>query len=589
MRAYGLRLTAYAKPLAIINAVILLSGAALVAQAPPRDQVRSVSVGTAEISGSVVTATDPAQPVRRAVVSLTRSGTEDTRTAITDERGQFAFSALPAGRYTLGAKKDPLLYFEYGAPKIGQPGSAIALADGQRFVARPMALTPGAVIAGRVTDRNGRGIAKVLVRATGVLVVAGERRERITGGSASTNPHGEYRIFGLSPGDYVVHASAGGLETVVTPAELAWVSKPEGPAPPGGRAATAAMTMYPGTMEESAAQVITLAAGEQRLGLDFPVQYVPVARVTLNITGVDGLPARGGTITQTPKRISSFNTAGTFRQPLGVSNVFTSVTPGDYVYYVRSDSRPIDASGQRVGAATPSQIVWGLAETTVAGEDVTLNIRLQPALSISGRIEFRSATGAGTKGDPTRVTVRAEHSGSVLSNVVLGIGRPDGTFAVDGLIPGASRLFGVITGEASNTWFVRSVMLGDRDLLDEPLEVGSVDASNIVVIVTDAQTQITGTLTDAAGQPAPLYVLLFPTDRAYWKPVSRRIAFSRANDAGRYEINVLPPGEYYLVALTEVDLQLRSEPSYLEQFLPLAMKIKLGEGEKKTQNLQRAK
>jgi hypothetical protein len=143
-----------------------------------------------------------------------------------------------------------------------------------------------------------------------------------------------------------------------------------------------------------------------------------------------------------------------------------------------------------------------------------------------------------------------------------------------------------ISGEASTTWFPRSAMLDGVDLLDEPLQVGSGGTSNIVVTFTDTRTQVAGTLTDAAGQPAPLYMLLFPVDRAHWKNGSRRIAFSRANDAGRYEINGVPPGEYYLCALTEIDLQLRFEPTYLEQLLPVVIKVTLAEGERKQQNLQ---
>jgi hypothetical protein len=102
--------------------------------------------------------------------------------------------------------------------------------------------------------------------------------------------------------------------------------------------------------------------------------------------------------------------------------------------------------------------------------------------------------------------------------------------------------------------------------------------------------QVSGALLDANGQPAPqLYVFMFSTDRAHWTNGARRIRSVRATDAGRYEIGGLPPGEYYVCALTELDTMLRFQPEYLEQLIGASIKITLADGEKKIQNLRLAR
>ena len=60
----------------------------------------------------------------------------------------------------------------------------------------------------------------------------------------------------------------------------------------------------------------------------------------------------------------------------------------------------------------------------------------------------------------------------------------------------------------------------------------------------------------------------------------------RASDNGTYLITDLPAGEYFLCAAVEIDRQLMFEPEYLQQLIPLSLKITLGEGEKKVQSLQ---
>jgi hypothetical protein len=579
---------------ALVLACAALSVATvLIAQQPARDQPKFATFGSASITGVVVDDQNQA-PLRRATLSLSRTGVDDVRIVATEHDGRFVFDRLPAGSFTLSASKGAYVSMNYGAPKPGMPGSSIVVTTGQAFAATPIALMRGAVITGRLTDRLGQPISPATVRADQFVTVNGERRRRSTPGmfsQAQVNAHGEYRIYGLMPGDYVVSATASPLSVQgeVTAEELAWANRPSGSAPPPARAFTAAPTMFPGTTDASGGVVITLGRGEERSVVDFAVQAVPVARVTGIVLGPDGRPAPNAMVLCTVKNpslvlppsgvpISMTATDGAF--------ACASLAPGQYLLAARHVQDPAARAGL---PPTPGVMpLWGMAELTVAGRDVSnVSIQVQTGLSLSGQAEFKSV-GTASSPDPSSLQVRLTPFNPAMPvGIAVATVRADGTFQIDGIVPGSYRLTAAFIGltPTSGNWTLRSAVLSGRDIADGPFDVLQ-STAGLTVTLTDAQTELSGTLTDAAGRPSPpLYVFVFPTDKTLWGS-ARRIQSVRSNDSGSYKIPGLPPGEYYLCALTELDTSLQTEPSYLEQFVSSSIKITLGEGEKKTQSLR---
>ena len=108
--------------LAIVLACV--ATATVLAQQPQRDRgsVAPNQTGTAVVAGVVVEADPQAQPVRRAIVTLSGTELPRGRTAITDDTGRFAFDALPAGRFTVSVTKAAYLAGAYGATRPGRPG-----------------------------------------------------------------------------------------------------------------------------------------------------------------------------------------------------------------------------------------------------------------------------------------------------------------------------------------------------------------------------------------------------------------------------------------------------------------------------------
>ena len=54
-----------------------------------------------------------------------------TKTAVSDDQGNFSFTDLPGGRYNLSASKPGYVNATYGQKKPGRPGTPIQLIDTQ--------------------------------------------------------------------------------------------------------------------------------------------------------------------------------------------------------------------------------------------------------------------------------------------------------------------------------------------------------------------------------------------------------------------------------------------------------------------------
>src|SRR5262245_41276838 len=113
------------------------------AQTPARDVPQAVPppTGTAGLAG-VVKDLDGA-PVRRATVTIEGDMRLD-RMTVADDEGRFAFTGLPAGRFTVTAQKSGYPERSYGAKQPYRTGSGVLLQDGQHVIDLSLTLAKGA-------------------------------------------------------------------------------------------------------------------------------------------------------------------------------------------------------------------------------------------------------------------------------------------------------------------------------------------------------------------------------------------------------------------------------------------------------------
>jgi protocatechuate 3,4-dioxygenase beta subunit len=188
-------------------------------------------------------------PIRPRALSV--PSFDPPRTTLTDRDGRYAFEDVEPGRYRITVQKT-------GYTARNGPGFPVAnVAGGDRQEDINITLQRGAVIAGRVLDEDGQPLADAQVmamrKAPATRGNASARSDVLTpgGGSARSNDLGEFRVYGLPPGEYYVQAmprSAYGPSTAS-----------------GAMSATTMIpTYFPSTPDPIGAQPLSVGVGETR-------------------------------------------------------------------------------------------------------------------------------------------------------------------------------------------------------------------------------------------------------------------------------------------------------------------------------------
>jgi hypothetical protein len=565
-------------------------------------------VETGEISGVVMRTGDSPILLARVLVTISGDALKPSRTVITDDAGRFAFKDLPAGRFTLVAARPPYIRTAFGARRPGRPGTPITLAGGERLAGVTISMARGAAITGVVRNAGGDVAVGTQVVATPLDATTDP------GVPVVTDDRGVYRVFGLPPGRYIVTATIAGLRTAgftqLSDAEMDRIlgnlqrrmsgagnrrSAPGSRPAEGTRTSTTPSTFanapsyYPGTADPEQAQILTLAEGDERAGVDFDLQLVRPSTIEgrVSIGGGAVPPNTQVTLTRPATRLGQSNPlAATMTARLDPSGGFrfTNVLPGTYRVIARATTTGPVTSAQP-GTVRLTGVLWGLADVTVAGEDLAgVALTLQPGLKVTGRSVFDARTL--TPPDNVQLRLTEIRGNSPLARA--GGGRSNGPFEISGLLPGT---YTFSTPLADAGWWLRSVVIDGRDALDFPLELGAAgDVGGAIATFTDRRTELSGTLQSAANVPAPDYFLVvLSADPTHWRAASRRVQFTRPGTDGRFIVRDLPAGDYLMAAVPDLDSSDLGDVTFMERLVSAAIKVTLGEGEKKTQDLTLAK
>jgi hypothetical protein len=548
-----------------------------------------------EISGAIVTTTAPPAPLARVLVTLSGDALKPSRTVITDEHGRFTFQNLPGGNFTATATRAPYIRTAYGAKRPGRPGTPISLAPGQRLTGVTISLARGAAITGVVRNPAGEVLPDARVEVTPL-----DPQVDPLSAPVLTDDRGVYRAFGLLPGKYLVSVKNEDISTALTALTEAQMdeilarlqrrsagtsagARADGAASPEPRREATygyAAIYFPGTADPDRAETLTLAEGEERNGIDVTLQLVRTVAVRARVSSdTSVLPAAANVyltrlgVPGTPSNIVVNSFATLPKRPDTSGSVeFTSVLPGKYRLSARVAATPADLETAR----------WALADITVGEDDVTgVTLALQPPLRLSGRVVFDARTRPAP--NPADVRVRLTDVTGSSTFVPIGSPRADGTFDITGVLPGS---YLVTTPFSDTTWWLRSAMVGGQDVLDSALDIGAASVRDVVLTLTDQRTEISGTLQSTANVPAPDYfVVVFSADKTFWRPLSRRVQFTRPRTDGRYSFRDLPAGEYLVAALTDLEPTDLADEAFLGRLIPAALTIRLSEGERKSQDL----
>jgi hypothetical protein len=374
------------------------------------------------------------------------------------------------------------------------------------------------------------------------------------------------------------------------------------PVTPSTNPAGYAATYYPGTPASNAV-TITVASDSERLGVDFSAAFVRASHVIGTVTG---MPATGprfthdaGVMRQWATNVQiiaypedSANDAGLASgSSAGPTGEFTlyNLAPGRYTVLAQTRTAVVQTQQATPGGPVPpptsfpdDPALWGRATVEVDGRSTPqITIALQPARTISGRVEFDMVSAGAARPQVSVFATRAPNAPpGVGGQTPQGRVEPDGRFTIANVVPGRYVLGASV--------FVKSAIVNGQDSLDVPFEVhGDSDIANAVVTVTDRLSELSGTVTWSSGASASDYtVIIAPADRRYWTPSARRIQSARPSSIGRYVFRGLPAGTYLLAAVTDLEPGSQYDPAFLKVLAGAAVPVTIADGGRHVQDVR---
>ncbi|HEV3058417.1 MAG TPA: carboxypeptidase-like regulatory domain-containing protein [Vicinamibacterales bacterium] len=525
-------------------------------RAVPGSDQNAMPTGT--IRGRILTANE--RPARRASVWILPPTGGFPRTVSADLQGRYEFTAVPAGDYRLSAGKPGYLALEYGQQRAFEQGTVLTVRNGETLEKIDITLPGSGAITGRVVDANGDPVEGISVRVMQLQFAANRRRPQGVAGAGRrlTNDQGQYRLYGLPPGEYIIMASLADQ-----PAAQTSVILPAGYAP----------TYAPDTPNASAARRVTVGLSEQVDDINITLAQVATARVSGMVVDSLGKPVRARILVSPSYRS-------------GVASVEPAATASDAdgrfeIHDVPSGEWVLQASmGGNVTEGQEGQFVSRYV--TVNGTNV--DDVLLP-MSIGSRVEGRIVFEGNAAADPTGVAVGTVQTDFDLAPLAgpnaVAKGHPDSTFVLTGL-NGPRRL----RVRAPTPWSLKAIRARGRDITDEPLSFGSKDDSltDVEIVLTTAAASVTGHVTDARGQvTTDCTVIVFSTSTDLWYQGSRFLTITRPRPDGTFTVAALPSGDYYVVAVDRLQGTEQSgewqDPAFLDSIAPRAARLTLGDGQ----------
>ncbi len=501
------------------------------------------------ISGVVVDETTGAG-VRKAEVMVT-SGLQGQST-LTDAEGRFKFEALAPGRYNVQVSKTG---FESTTGRGSGSKSVIEVGQsgdhtGLRYVLRPLGL-----IAGRVVDADGDPV----VGARLMLLRQGRRGMKTAWlpgqGNASSDDRGEFRMFGVPSGKYVLACSAtGGRSGLVVRSDKT------GPVP----------VFYPDALEPEQAQILDVKAGTRLEGLTVKsrtaVQYVVRGRVT----GQAGEQGMGLHIAVEQASWARYLGGGRGVATMSEGGEFTvgPLTPGNYTLWAQQARMgPASEGGRRA-----IDQLTGIAQVTVTDRDIEgVTIQLGPGTVIDGQVAVEGEKEVVYKG-LYLMAQSTEESGYAQGSEA----KADGTFQFNVARPGKYILRPL--AQWGNR-YLASIRAGGEEVLGRELDLGYGSPGPLRVVYRKDGGSVQGSVkAGEGGMPSGgVSAVLWPVEERF-RPFPY-LMLTPVSEAGTFSFKNVAPGEYVVLALSKVDRAVLNEGIDLDkETLEQGAKVRVAAG-----------
>jgi len=543
--------------MSIIRALcLLLVGVSALAgqESNPAQKSISNSSDLCSVDGVVVKSTT-GEGIKRATVQLNPlSGGQQSYSTITENNGRFVLRDIAPGRYAIYASGNGYVEQAADNAKAGSQTRILNLSPGQNTSGLAFRLVPPGVITGTVYDEDGEPVMSAQVRA---MRVSGSGAHRPMGESSSeqTNDLGEYRIWGLQRGKYLVTAT-------YQPSEFSPAQSTDQVYLP---------TFHPSTADASQATVVEVAPGSETSGVDIDLRQAHAVAVRGRLmVDVPLKTVRGIVVSLMPRSAEGNyafshygNYGGSVQDDSGNFEIH-GVPPGPYdVVAFWNDGR------RQLGAKVPIEV------SSANLEDVT--VLLASPVTLAGRFRVEG----GNQFDFTRLGLVLQSTDNTTGSNGAKI-RPDGTFVIPDVFDGnyRVRVFGF-----PEEYYVKSAQQGRTEVLFSGLTVSrSQPPSPLEITLSPDGGRLDGAVLREQNPVGAALVVLVP-DPPY-RNQDAMYSMKAADGLGRFSLLGLPPGDFKLFAWEPVPGTNYVDPDFFEAFEARGTRVHIEQKQPRTVQLE---
>ena len=507
------------------------------------------------------------------------------RMARSDRNGRFVFQNVVPGDYRLIVTRDGgYVPAEYGQRSPTGQGISFEIAAGQKMTGIQLAMSPTGSITGRVYDRDGEPLGKAQVMALRPIYKDGQRTLTIVQ-SVESDDRGEYRLFWLAPGRYYVSAKPDILELpinlarpfmapavhITDPARFGMLEQASNPVIQTRRLRTGEVVeetyvpvYYPGTLDAQSATPIAVPAGATVGGIDVSVGagLKPTRHIRGRvINAATAQPVVKASLIAIPRSSTPYKVTPASSTNADGSFDLAGVVPGSYHIAVTSGG------------------MSGIVPVEVGERDIpNLPIVISSGFKLSGRFVIEGAGGNNSQISFPRISELVRDPPSV----GMPSGGPsftppaaaDGSFVLEGVGPGDFR---VNVGGVQPDSYVKSMRMGNADVLNDGLHIYSAPENLLEVVIGSNAGRIEGSVVNSRQETLPNRTVVLVPD----------VRFRHRNDlykvvptdtAGRFRVRGVAPGNYRLFAWESVETGAWQDPDFIRATESGGRSIQISEG-----------
>ena len=521
-------------------------------------------------------------PAFQAALKSYHAGNNTKLLGVSDSSGQFIIRDVSPGTYTVTVEREG--YFGgtvNSSSKITATSSAVVTPG--RTTAVAISMIAGATISGRVLNE---GVPQVgaTVQAFSVNYHNGYQVLQ-PAVSKTTDDRGDYRLFFLPPGEYLVAASSrqAGRMTL------------SGTGPPAANSANQlARTFYPNTIDGAEALPLRVRGSEEIPRIDISIRTEKTFKVSGRIVSYiprealrdQATPLRTGAVSDLVSAEVAFalhdpdspddlggRTIGMVQlSPSGSAFIgefeVGGVLPGSYDWRASVQEIPADGVLQPSTAINPIEV----RSTDVSG----LVLEIYPTVPVTGTVTIDGNPPGST---PVRVWLQVEGASAKrpgyqqIASRIATANAQDGKFSIPGIQTGRFRL--MPGAGLPPDLYIEDIRQSGQSVFDVGFVVGREAPPPLQVLLRSGAATIEGTVYDTSKKPVSgATVGLIPPVSSRGNRARYQTAISDAT--GHFLIRNVIPGEYQIFAWPDIPDGAYFNARFLSRYEDRARTVQVG-------------